>query len=281
MRLDKFLSDMGVGTRSELKKEIRRGAVTVDGSVVRDPGTAVTEESKICVNGEPVAYETFVYYMLHKPAGVVTATEDKKQKTVLDLIDDRTRKDLFPVGRLDRDTEGLLLITNDGQMAHRLLSPKHHVDKVYFARVSGECTEEDVRKFAAGLQVDEELHALPAELKILRVVQPGNAMNSRVAEGVGTTEKTEITEAVEIPENSSDGTASFPEEQPGVISEVEVTIREGKFHQIKRMFQAVGKDVVYLKRLSMGPLVLDEKLASGAYRRLTEKEKETLLSKKE
>ena len=173
--------------------------------------------------------------MLNKPAGVISASEDPRQKTVIDLIDGQHRQDLYPVGRLDKDTEGLLLITNDGELTHRLLSPKKHVDKVYYARIKGRMTEADVTAFRQGLQVDAELKALPAELKIL---------------------------------------------SSGEDSEVEVTIREGKFHQIKRMFQAVGKEVAYLKRLSMGSLRLDPELDLGQYRRLTDEELEGLLAGK-
>ena len=225
MRLDKYLSEMGAGTRSDLKKAIRAGRVTVNGSVMKDPAAHVREDDEVRLDGEPVAYEEYVYYMLHKPAGVISATEDKRQQTVLDLIDERQRKGLFPVGRLDRDTEGLLLITNDGELAHRLLSPKRHVDKVYFARLDGPVSEAERKLFAEGLRIDEMFTALPADLEIL--------------------------------------------DPP---SEVRVTIREGKFHQVKRMFETVGREVLYLKRLSMGPLLLDECLPIGAYRRLTSEE---------
>ena len=206
MRLDKYLSEMGAGSRSDLKKAIRAGRVTVNGSVIRDASIHVREDDEVRLDGEPVAYEEYVYYMLHKPAGVISATEDKRQQTVLDLIDERQRKGLFPVGRLDRDTEGLLLITNDGELAHRLLSPKRHVDKVYFARLDGPVSEAERKLFAEGLRVDETLTALPADLEIL--------------------------------------------DPP---SEVRVTIREGKFHQVKRMFEA-------------------ESLPIGEYRRLTYEE---------
>jgi 16S rRNA pseudouridine516 synthase len=236
MRLDKYLSDMGLGTRSVLKQAIRKGNVTVNGVCVRDPGCAVSQNDSVIYCGRPVRYETFVYYMMNKPAGVITATQDRKQKTVLDLIGETTRKDLFPVGRLDRDTEGLLLITNDGGLAHRLLSPSRHVDKVYRALIAGIVTEEDVRLFAQGLEIDEGFTAMPAGLQIL----------SRCME------KNE--------------------------SEIEVTIREGKYHQVKRTFLAVGKEVRTLKRLSMGPLVLDPALAPGAYRRLTEAEQKLLFT---
>ncbi len=227
MRLDKYLADMGVATRSECRKMIKGGVVSVDGAVEKNPGRGVTEGAEVTVNGKAVAYEEYVYYMLNKPAGVISATEDPRQETVLDLLPEQRRRDLFPVGRLDRDTEGLLLITNDGALAHRLLSPKHHVDKVYFARVTGELTGRDVELFRAGLEVDETLTAMPAELRILSA---------------------------------------------GAVSEAEVTVREGKFHQVKRMFLAVGKEVTYLKRLSMGPLKLDSALGTGSYRRLSAEE---------
>ena len=229
MRIDKFLSDMGAGTRTEIKKAIKAGRVSAGGLLVKDPGMHI-DVGEVVHCCRTYAYEPFVYYMLNKPAGVVTATEDKRQKTVLDLIEEPKRKDIFPVGRLDKDTEGLLLITNDGGLAHNLLSPKKHADKVYYVRVSGLVTEEDVSLFSAGLCVDETLTALPAELVIL----------------------------------SSDENEN--------TSECEITIREGKFHQVKRMFAAVGKEVLYLKRLRMGPLTLDPALPVGAWRRLTAEE---------
>ena len=231
MRLDKYLAEMGAGTRSDLKKAVRSGRVTVNGQRVRDAAMHVSGEDEICLDGNRVVYERFVYYMMNKPAGVISATEDARDRTVLDLIEGRQRKGLFPVGRLDRDTEGLLLITNDGELAHRLLSPAHHVDKVYFARLDGPVGEAEQRLFAEGLKVDHTFTAMPARLELL--------------------------------ENEG---------------EVEVTIREGKFHQIKRMFAAVGREVLYLKRLSMGPLVLDGSLAPGAYRRLTEEEESAIIT---
>lgn len=232
MRLDKFLVDMGAGTRSEVKKDIKAGHVKVGGSIVNDPGYHIKDTDEVTYRGENIAYESFEYYMLNKPAGVISATEDKKQTTVIELLNERKRKDLFPVGRLDKDTEGLLLITNDGELAHRLLSPKKHVDKVYYAKIQGRVDEEDVRKFRDGIVIDEEFTALPAELIILK---------------------------------------------SGDISEIKVTIREGKFHQIKRMFKAVGKEVVYLKRLSMGTLQLDDALQEGEYRKLTDEELKELM----
>lgn len=227
MRLDKYLADMNAGTRSELKRDIRKGLVTVDGSIVKDPGRNVDPATDTVYHrGRKIEYETYVYYMLNKPAGVISATDDKKMQTVVDLLPEERRRDIFPVGRLDKDTEGLLLITNDGELAHRLLSPKYHVDKKYFARIRGRVTDEDVAAFARGIHL-MDFTCMPADLVI---------------------------------------------ERSGEISEVTVTIREGKFHQIKRMFEAVDKEVIYLKRLEMGSLILDSELAPGEFRRLTEEE---------
>lgn len=232
MRLDKYLADMGIGTRTEIKKYVRQGKVKVDGVVVKSPEIKVNPDVQtVSYLDQSVSYEKFEYYMLNKPAGVVSATTDEKDKTVIDLITVKKRKDLFPVGRLDKDTEGLLLITNDGELAHRLLAPKKHVDKVYYAKVKGKVTEEDVKAFKEGVSLGQGEMARPAALEIL----------------------------------VSDE-----------ISEIRLTIQEGKFHQVKRMFISVGKEVVYLKRLSMGSLVLDEKLPLGAYRPLTNKELEQL-----
>ena len=232
IRLDKFLADMGVGTRTEVKKYIRQGFVEVDGKLAKSPDIKVdVNVQTVCCYGKQVTYDSFVYYMLNKPAGVVSATTDTKEKTVIDLIRDKKRKDLFPVGRLDKDTEGLLLITNDGELAHRLLSPRKHVDKVYYARIQGKVTEADKDAFSKGVSLGQGEMAKPAKLEIL---------------------------------NSDE------------ISEIRLTIQEGKFHQVKRMFESVGKKVIYLKRLSMGTLVLDEKLALGEYRMLTKEEIDNL-----
>ena len=235
IRLDKYLADMGCGTRQEVKKLIRSGQVSVNGAVVKKPETKVEQTvHEDCLNGEKVGYESFEYYMLNKPAGVISATEDRSCQTVVDLIQEKKRKDLFPVGRLDKDTEGLLLITNDGELAHRLLSPKKHVDKCYFARVSGKVTEDDVRSFENGVNI-------------------------------GSLEQPEITMPGKLEIITSDE-----------ISQIHLTIQEGKFHQVKRMFRAVGKEVIYLKRLRMGTLVLDENLNIGEYRPLTKEELEKL-----
>lgn len=232
IRLDKYLADMGVGTRTEVKKLIRQGKVTVDDVIIKTPEQKIDIISqKVFCNGQGVKYQEYEYYMLNKPAGYVSATTDNHDKTVLDLITDKKRKDLFPVGRLDKDTEGLLLITNDGELAHRLLAPKKHVDKLYYAKVEGVVTEEDVKAFAEGVSIGEDEMTRPAVLEIL---------------------------------------------QSDEISEIHLTIQEGKFHQVKRMFESVDKKVIYLKRLSMGTLKLDERLKLGEYRPLTEEELEHL-----
>ncbi len=228
LRLDKYLADMGIGTRSEIKEYIRKGRVKLNQELCNRPEQKVLPGiDTIIFDDTSVDYIRYQYYMLHKPAGVVSATEDNVSTTVLDLIRDRRCKDLFPVGRLDKDTEGLLLITNDGELAHRLLSPKKHVDKVYYARIEGRVTKEDVEAFEKGVDIGEAADTLPAKLKLL----------------------------------ASDD-----------ISEIELTIQEGKYHQVKRMFEAIGKKVLYLKRLSMGSLVLDQTLKPGEYRELTEEE---------
>ena len=169
IRLDKYLADMGLGARSQVKKEIRDGGVTVNGAVTRRPETKIdTEQDEIAFHGEPVAYTEYEYYMLNKPAGVVSASSDRQETTVIDLIGERKRNGLFPIGRLDKDTEGLLIITNNGELAHRLLSPKKHVDKVYFARIKGYVTETDVENFSRGVDIGDEKPTLPAELFICR-----------------------------------------------------------------------------------------------------------------
>ena len=225
LRLDKYLADMGLGTRNEVKQILKKSRIEVNGNVVRCPETKIdTGTDRVALDGNEIGYQDQEYFMLNKPAGVVSATEDRFDRTVLDLLADIRRRDLFPVGRLDKDTEGLLLITNDGELAHRLLSPKKHVAKVYYARIDGTVTSETVEIFRTGIGINEDFTALPAELKIIK---------------------------------------------SGKASEIELTIYEGKFHQVKRMFEAVGMKVMYLKRLSMGSLVLDPALPEGAYRRLT------------
>ena len=228
-RIDKILSNLGYGSRSELKKFCKNGLVKVNGKVINNPGVQVdVENDEIIFDGEKVTYKEFIYLMLNKPDGYISATFDKRDPIVLDLID---KEDLvfepFPVGRLDKDTEGLLVLTNDGQLAHRVLSPKKHVPKTYYAKIEGIVTEEDIKAFAKGVTLDDGCETMPAELIILKSDE---------------------------------------------ISEIELTIHEGKFHQVKRMFESVDKKVIYLKRLSMGKLKLDENLELGEYRELTDEE---------
>ena len=245
IRLDKYLADMGIGTRSAVKQMIRKGQVQVNQETAARPELKIDEQNdKVQVNGQTIGYAAFEYYMLHKPAGVVSATEDKRDKTVIDLIESRKRKDLFPVGRLDKDTEGLLLITNDGALAHQLLAPKKHVDKTYYAVTDGCVTKEDVQRFAEGLEIGEKNPTMPAKLEILR------------------TRKVEEAELEQYPS--------------GWSSEIQLTIKEGKFHQVKRMTEAVGKKVVYLKRISMGVLTLPDDLKKGECRQLTAEEEKKL-----
>ena len=229
MRVDKLLSNVGVASRAELKKYCKQGLISVNGKVINNPGVQVdSENDDVRFNGEKIVYREFVYIMLNKPDGYISATFDKYDPIVLDLIDQSYLVfEPFPVGRLDKDTEGLLVLTNDGQLAHRVLSPKKHVPKTYYAKIQGKVTEEDILAFEKGVILDDGYETMPSQLKILK---------------------------------SDD------------MSEIELTIHEGKFHQVKRMFESVGTKVVYLKRLSMGKLKLDESLGLGEYRELTEEE---------
>lgn len=252
VRLDKFLADAGKGTRSEVKKCIQKGLVQINGSTVKRPEQKLDpEKDAVSLSGDAVLPEPeFVYYLLHKPAGCVSATEDKNEKTVMDFVPSK-RKGLFPVGRLDKDTEGLLLITNDGSLAHALLSPVKHVEKTYFVRTEGIVTEEDRVHLEKGVDIGEDRLTLPAKAEIL----------ARSSEA----EKENVQEYRVRRENL-----------PEVYTELLLTICEGKFHQVKRMLDAVGKPVVYLKRISMGPLVLPEDLRKGECRSLTALEEEKL-----
>ena len=225
MRLDKFLCDTAGLTRTEAKNAVKKGQIAVNGQVQKAADFKVKEtEDTVTFNGKPLSYAAFHYYMLHKPAGVITATEDKKESTVMDILKEEMVKNLFPVGRLDKDTEGLLLITDDGGLAHNLLSPKKHVDKEYLVKVRDSISEEDCRKLSEGVDIGDEKPTAPAKVE-------------RVAE-----------------------------------KEILLTIREGRFHQVKRMLQAVGNEVVYLKRISFGSLRLPKDLEKGAYRPLSEEE---------
>ncbi len=223
MRLDKFLCDTNQGTRKEVKELIRKGRITVNGEVVRTPELHIAVDADhIYIDGRELTYARFHYYMLHKPAGVITATEDRHAKTVLDLLPEH--RGLNPVGRLDKDTEGLLLLTDDGALTHRLLSPAKHVDKVYEVHIKTPLSESDIAALEKGVDIGDDKLTLPAHVEI---------------------------------------------REPLVIH---LSIHEGRFHQVKRMLQAVDNEVLYLKRLSMGKLSLDPALKPGEYRPLTEEE---------
>lgn len=231
MRLDKFLVETGVGSRSQVKVLLKKKTITVNGQVETSPKCQIDEsKDHIAYNQQLLQYEEFIYYMLNKPAGVVSATEDKDHKTVLELLDHvASQKKVFPVGRLDKDTHGLLLLTNNGALAHDLLSPKKHVAKTYIAQVAGIMTQEDQQAFTDGIQLSDHL-CQPAELEILTI--------DNVKE----------------------------------TCQVQIIIKEGKFHQVKRMVKYCGKEVTDLQRVSMGSLILDPTLALGQFRRLTEDE---------
>ena len=232
-RLDKVLANMGYGTRKQVKAIAKSGEVTVNGKVVKDSSEHVNPyEDEIVVSGEKLIYKKYIYLMMNKPPGVISATEDKYCDTVIDILEHEDY--IFspaPVGRLDKDTEGLLLITNDGELNHKLLSPKKHVPKKYYAKIEGKVVDEDIEAFKNGVILEDGYKTLPGELTILE---------------------------------SND------------ISKIEVIIYEGKYHQVKRMFESVGKKVIYLKRLEMGPLKLDDTLELGEYRELTDEEIEAL-----
>lgn len=227
MRLDKFLVTMGLGSRSQVKTLIKKGFITVNDIICKNAEEKIEEASdRVAYAGEPLHYTKYQYYMLHKPQGVVTATQDKQDKTVMDLLRSESthKKDLFPVGRLDKDTEGLLLITNDGALAHALLSPRKHVDKTYYVRCRERLTPAAIELLEQGVDIGDDKPTLPAKAKCLN------------------------------------------------DTELLLTIQEGRFHQVKRMLQAVDNEVVYLRRESFGSLKLDEALGLGEYRELSEEE---------
>ena len=222
IRLDKYLADMGLGTRSEVKADIKKGKININGIVIKDANFKIdTLKDMVLYEGNPIVYEEFEYYMLNKPAGVISATSDSKDKTVVDLITSKRKKDLFPVGRLDKDTEGLLIICNDGELCHNLLSPKKHVDKTYYVCLDKTLSKEAEEQVCTGVYIEKDIKSMPATLE-------------------------RITD-----------------------DKVYLTIQEGKFHQVKKMFHAVGVEVTYLKRVSMGGLLLDESLKEGEFRPLT------------
>ncbi|SDK44706.1 pseudouridine synthase [Sediminibacillus albus] len=229
MRIDKLLANMGYGSRKEVKNLLKKGSVSCNGEPIKSPQTQVVPgQDSVTVFGEEVDYKEYIYLMMNKPPGYLSATEDNRDATVIDLLEpEDVIFDPFPVGRLDKDTEGLLLITNDGKLAHQLLSPKKDVGKTYYAVIDGKVVEADKQKFKEGVELDDGYVTRPAHLQIL---------------------------------------------SSGNFSEIEITITEGKFHQVKRMFEAVGKRVSYLKRISMGKLALDPDLGKGEYRELSDEE---------
>jgi len=233
-RLDKVLANLGHGSRKEVKALCKKGEVLVNGEEVKDSAIKINPEVDVIeIKGEVLNYREFIYIMMNKPDGVVSATFDNYDETVIDILEPEYQVfKPFPIGRLDKDTVGLLLITNDGELNHKLISPKSHVDKVYYAEIDKAVTEEDVKAFEDRITLDDGYQCMPAKLEILEASEHG--------------------------------------------SEVLVTIQEGKFHQVKRMFEAVGKSVVYLRRISFGPLKIDENLEEGTYRELTEEEVEML-----
>lgn len=239
MRLDKYLAEVGLGTRSEVKRLLKKKQITVDGKCIVDGKKQIEPtEVDVCYAGKSLRYQTYYYYMFNKPQGVLSATVDKAQKTIIELLTPSDqRPDLFPVGRLDKDTTGLMLVTNDGALAHELLAPKKHVAKTYRAKLAGIATEETIATFKAPLTLKNGEVTKPAQLKIL----------------------------------------SYDHDQAESL--VEITITEGKYHQVKRMFAAVGLHVLELKRLKMGTLSLDEKLKAGQYRALTPRELASLKQK--
>ena len=244
IRLDKFLADMGKGSRSQIREGAKKGRVEVNGQTEKKPERKIDpDRDEVAWDKVVVEYRMLEYFMLCKPQGVVSATEDKRYPTVVELLKGEGRKDLFPVGRLDLDTEGLLILTNDGELAHQLLSPKKHVDKTYYARVAGILPKDAKEKIASGMTLGDGTLVQPGKLEIAG-------------------EKT-----LALP-------GEFAMAEDGMQGETEVylTIQEGKFHQVKRMFEALGCKVTYLKRISMGTLTLDESLCPGEYRRLTEEE---------
>lgn len=235
-RLDKVISNLGYGSRKEVKALCKKGFVEVDGIVVKDSSINIDpEKSIISINGEELRYRKYIYLMMNKPDGVISATYDNREETVIDLLEvEHQVFEPFPVGRLDKDTVGLLLLTNDGELNHRLISPKWHVDKVYFAKIDKKVNEEDIEAFRKGIKLDDGYVCKEGKLEILSASDEG--------------------------------------------SEVRVTIQEGKYHQVKRMFEALDKKVVYLQRIEFGGLILDEELEEGEYRELTEEELSILKS---
>lgn len=235
MRLDKFLKENGICSRSEAKKILKQGLITVNDNVIKDCDYKVDENNDVVVyNGEVINYQEYVYLMVNKPAGVICATEDYKDMTILDLVNEYKHKNLFPFGRLDKDSVGLVILSNNGKLAHELLSPKKHVDKKYYLKIKGKLTEEDVKAFKEGIVLEDDYKCKSATVEIIHSDE---------------------------------------------ISECYAIISEGKFHQLKRMFKMLNKEVVYLKRISFGNISLDESLNEGEYRELTKEEIASLIER--
>lgn len=254
MRLDKFLVSCDVCSRSEARKLVKAKRIKLNDSPAKAPDQKIdTNKDQVFFDGKLLGYQEFHYYMLNKPAGVITATEDTRQETVMDLLPERRRKNLSPVGRLDKDTEGLLLITDDGQLNHHLLAPGFHVQKTYLACIRRPVSEEDVQKFREGLDIGEKALTAPALLQRVDI-------GSDCLYGLTPDYLNALLRAADA--------SPFPPEPAWAL----VSITEGKFHQIKRMFEAVGSEVLYLKRLSMGNLKLDPELKPGQWRMLTQEE---------
>lgn len=233
MRLDKFLCETGSGSRTVVKQLIKKGLVTVNGVVEKSPDKKIDEDTDIVfLDNEQLSYSRFHYYILHKPAGIITATQDKNEKTIMHLLEDIPTRNLFPVGRLDKDTEGLLLITDDGDLAHKLLSPKMHVDKTYLVELESPITEKEIESLKTGVDIGDKTITMPAKVK-------------------------------KIEDNK-----------------IEITIQEGRYHQVKRMMRAVNNNVLYLKRISMGSLLLPPDLEKGYFRPLLESEVQLLKQEK-
>jgi len=229
-RIDKILSNLGHGTRKEVKGLLKKGRVEIDGVIASDSAMKIDpDKAVIKLDGEEIKYRKYIYLIMNKPSGVVSATVDNHDETVIDLLDEKYHSfKPFPIGRLDKDTVGLLLITNDGELNHKLIAPKNHVDKVYYAEINKFIDDKDIASFKKGVTIDDGYKCMPAVLEVLNANENG--------------------------------------------SEVMVTIQEGKFHQVKRMFESVDKKVVFLRRVSFGPLKLDENLPEGQYRELSEEE---------
>lgn len=281
IRLDKYLADSGFGTRNEVRSLVKSGSVFVNNEIVKDFGIKIDpDKDEVSVKGKSVEYNEYEYYMLHKPAGIITASRDKNAKTVVDLIETRKRRDLFPIGRLDKDTEGLLVITNDGALSHRFLSPNSHVQKTYVAFVSGELPSDVETHFKNGIDIGDEKLTLPAGLREIASVDAlveefrdqfivdsiSDHLESLSKESFGDNDSSECLKSLD----------SFIKE----CRIYEVVLTEGRYHEIKRMFEALGGNVEYLKRYSMGPITLDSELAPGEYRKLDKEEMKNLLTSK-